>query len=107
MAKTAKAKAPRATKTLKEPKEKKARGPRGPRGIAGHPPTDLIKFKKDENGVFYGKDNNPRRAGTRSHDIFSKYKDGGSIAAHLANGTHTATDIRWDFNKGHIDLVAA
>jgi hypothetical protein len=47
---------------------------------------------------------NPKREGTSSHARFELYKDGMTVAAFLKKGGFLA-DIRWDADKGFIELV--
>lgn len=92
-------KAPKAAKAPKEPKEPKA--PKAPKFA-----TNMkIKMLADKEGKTYGKDNNPKRVGSSSHDRFALYVDGMTVEAAIAAGVKTA-DLDWDVDKGFISISA-
>lgn len=94
-------KAAKAPKAPKEPKAPKAPAePKAPK----YPLTAKIKMLADKDGKPYGKDNNPKRPGSSSHDRFAHYVDGMSVEEAL-KGVKTA-DIDWDVAKGFIQVVA-
>lgn len=72
-----------------------------PKNIAGKPPTAKIAFGKDKDQKLYGKDNNPKRAGSKSADRFNLYKAGQTLAEAVAAGA-SAADIKWDLDHGFI-----
>lgn len=94
-------KAAKAPKAPKEPKAPKAPAePKAPK----YPLDAKIKMLADKDGKPYGKDNNPKRPGSSSHDRFAHYVDGMSVEEAL-KGVKTA-DIDWDVAKGFIQVVA-
>jgi hypothetical protein len=90
--------APKAKKT-KAPKAEGA--PKAERYIRDH----TIRLLSNAEGVKYGPENNPKRAGSASHDRFALYEDGMTIAAAVEKGVKTE-DIAWDVRKGFIEVVA-
>lgn len=75
-----------------------------PIGRATYDPTSKISFGKDKEGKLYGKDNNPKRAGSAAHGRFALYKDGQTIAEAKEAGV-TAGDINWDAKQGFIKIT--
>lgn len=75
-----------------------------PIGRANFAPTSKISFGKDKDGEPYGKDNNPKRAGSGAHTRFALYKDGQTIAEAKEAGV-TAGDINWDAKQGFIKIT--
>lgn len=50
---------------------------------------------------------NPKRAGTASFARFAKYKNGATVAAICAiEGGPRMDDLRWDLQRGYIEVVA-
>lgn len=73
-----------------------------PKTIAGFRPEQKITFGKDAEGKPYnGKDNNPKRAGSKGAERFAKYKDGMTIQQASDAGI-TAADLSWDTGKKFI-----
>ena len=62
-----------------------------------------ITFGKDKEGKPYGKDNNPKRAGSKSADRFALYKDGMTTKEFLEAGG-TSADLSYDNAKGFIEI---
>ena len=79
-----------ATKTAEKPKT-----------IAGKPAGAKIAFGKDKDGKAYGKDNNPKRAGSKSAERFALYKAGQTLEDAVAAGCSPA-DIKWDLDHNYI-----
>ena len=65
----------------------------------------VIAMQNDKDGKAYGKDNNPKRAGTNAATAFAKYKDGMTVAAFLKAGGSLA-DLRNDTTKKFIKVTA-
>lgn len=72
-----------------------------PKTIAGKAPTAKIAFGKDKEGKAYGKDNNPKRAGSASADRFNLYKAGQTLQEATDAGC-SAADLKWDLDHGFI-----
>lgn len=72
-----------------------------PKTIAGLPLTATIQFGADKEGKSYGPDNNPKRAGSKAHEAFSKYAAGQTLEQAVAAGV-PAADIKWDLDKKFI-----
>jgi len=66
--------------------------------------TKKIELQKDGEGNKFGKENNPKRAGSASAERFALYKDGMTVEEALNAGV-TSTDINHDVGKGFIKLV--
>lgn len=98
--KPAAAKPAKEAKAPKAPKEPKEKGPRAPKGMAL---TDKITFGTDKDQNAYGPKNNPKKAGSKSHANFAKYKSGMTVAAALAAGV-TSGDLAWDKSHGFINV---
>lgn len=106
--------APAAAKAPKPPKEPKAPKVAAEKKIAGHPVTTKIKFGtmtvKDAEGkettvTCDATKNNPKRAGTKGHADFAKYKNGMTIAAALEAGI-SAADVGYNLGKGFLVIAA-
>ena len=89
-------------KDVKAPKEPKApKAPTEPKAPK-FPLTAKIKMLNDAEGKPYGKENNPKRLGSSSHDRFAHYTDGMTVEQALT-GVKTA-DLDWDIAKGFIAI---
>ena len=66
-------------------------------------PDAKISFGKDKEGKSYGKDNNPKRAGSKSAERFALYKDGMTTKEFLDAGG-TSADLSYDVSKGFIEI---
>lgn len=88
-----------APKAAKAPAEKKVRA-------REFPDDHVISMQNDKDGKPYGKDNNPKRAGTNAATAFAKYKDGMTVGAFLKAGGSLA-DLRNDTGKKFIKIAAA
>lgn len=99
-----------ATEATAAPKAKKAKAPKA-EGEAAAPKAERynrehkIRLLSNAEGVKYGPENNPKRAGSASHDRFAMYEDGMTIGAAIEKGVKT-DDIAWDTKKGFIEVVA-
>jgi hypothetical protein len=93
--------APKAKKTKAPKAEGEAAAPKAERFNREH----TIRLLSNAEGVKYGPENNPKRAGSASHDRFAMYEDGMTIAAAVEKGVKTE-DIAWDVRKGFIEVVA-
>lgn len=70
----------------------------------------IIRLQADKEGKKYGKDNNPKRAGTTTHDRFAKLVDGMTVAAYVkAVGNQAAAFSELDYNqkKGFLKIEEA
>lgn len=67
---------------------------------------DTIQLLADKNGKPYGKDNNPKRAGTASATRFAFYKNGMTVDKFLEAGGDPS-DLRNDANKKFISITPA
>jgi len=62
--------------------------------------TAVIRLQADKDGKKFGKDNNPKRAGTTTHDRFAKLVDGMTVAAYVkAVGNQAAAFSELDYNQ--------
>lgn len=98
--KTKPAKAPKAAAAPKPAKEAK-------------PPKfaydSTIKMLADKAGKAYGKDNNPKRAGSSAAERFAFLKDGMTVKKFCdAVGSETAAmaDLAWGVDKGQLQVVS-
>jgi hypothetical protein len=94
-----KVKEPKAPREPKAPKEPKA--PREAKFPADH----IVRFGADAEGVPYGPEHNPKRAGSAAADRFSLYRDGMTVGAALEAGVGMG-DVTWDVSKGFITIEA-
>ncbi len=86
----------KAAPKAKEPKEAT---------VAGHPVSAKIKFGTDGEGNQYSPSkNSPKRAGTKSAELFAKYKTGMSLNAALEAGI-PREHITWDLKHGFIEIA--
>lgn len=74
-----------------------------PKTVGGFAPTAKITLGKDKEGKAYGKDNNPKRAGSASATLFEKYKDGMAVEQAAAAGV-TAAALKWDSEHDFIKV---
>lgn len=81
----------------KTPENKKKKEPK-------HAPTSKITMGKDEENKTYGKDNNPKREGTKSAERFANYKDGMTVQAAKDAGLKDG-DFDNDLKKGFISIA--
>lgn len=65
----------------------------------------VIKMLKDKDGNLYGKDNNPKRAGSDSAKRFAAYKDGMTVGDYLKKSGGTPADLAWDSKHGFIKVA--
>lgn len=82
--------------TMSEENTKNVRAPR-------YADTAVISLGTDKDGKSYGADNNPKRAGSKSHDRFAAYKDGMTVAEAKAAGI-TASDLAYDAKNEFISI---
>lgn len=96
------------TTTTAAPKEKAEKAEKAPaeKKIGGFAQTAKISFGTDKDDKPYGADNNPKRAGSKAHGNFAKYKDGMTIGEALIAGV-PSSDISWDLKHGFIKATAA
>lgn len=101
-----------ATEENAAPKTKKVKAPKAegeaeaaPAKAARYNPEHKIRLLSNAEGAKYGPENNPKRAGSASHDRFALYSDGMTIAAAVEKGVKT-DDLAWDIRKGFIEVVA-
>ena len=79
--------------------------PEKPKTFAGHPLTATLHFNADKEGKLYGPDNNPKRAGSASAELFTKYVDGMTLAEAKEAGISSVA-VKWDFDHGFITISA-
>lgn len=91
--------APKAKKEKAKKEEGAAPAPKAERFNREH----KIRMLSNAEGVKYGASNNPKRAGSSSHDRFALYEDGMTVAAAIEKGVKTE-DIAWDVKKGFIEV---
>lgn len=65
--------------------------------------TCTIALLKDKEGVQFGKDHNPKKPGSASHDRFSRYSDGMTVGDATALGVLRG-DLDNDVKKGYIQI---
>jgi len=92
------------TKTAAAAKEAKPAKEAAPKTLAGLPLTAKITLLADKDGKAYGADNNPKRAGSKSHGTFALYKNGQTLEQAQAAGV-TAADIKWDIDHKFISVA--
>lgn len=95
--------APKAKKTKAAKAEGEAAAPKEPKAER-YNREHKIRLLSNAEGVQYGPANNPKRAGSASHDRFALYEDNMTIAAAVEKGVKTE-DIAWDVRKGFIEIV--
>lgn len=71
---------------------------KGPKGV---PADAVITMGKDKEGKDYGPDNNPKKAGSKTHGRFQSYQTGMTIQQALDAGLTTA-DLNYDKEHGFI-----
>lgn len=82
-----------------------AAAPAKPKTIGGFALTAKITFGKNAEGKSYGDAaNNPKRAGSKSHTKFAKYKDGMTIQQ-AADAGMTGADLSWDSKHCFIKIA--
>lgn len=81
-----------------------AAAPAKPKTVGGFALTAKITFGKDKESKSYGKDNNPKRAGSASHGKFAKYVDGMTVQQAVDAGM-TGADLTWDTKHGFIKIA--
>lgn len=87
----------RATENTDEPR-------RARRGA--HPAGAVITFGKDETGRPYDTvENNPKRNGSKSREVFRRYREGMTVAEAVEAGIGRGF-INWDEKKGYIRIAA-
>lgn len=84
---------------------KPAAAPKEPaaKTYGGYPELSTITLLTDKDGKPYGKDNNPKRAGSKSATRFEVYKNGMTIKDAIAAGV-TAADIPYDVAHNYITI---
>lgn len=70
----------------------------------GYPELSTITLLTDKDGKPYGKDNNPKRAGSKSATRFEAYKNGMTIKDAIAAGVFAA-DIPYDVAHNYITVT--
>jgi len=65
--------------------------------------TAKITMGKNAEGKPYGRDNNPKRAGSASADAFALYKDGMTVEQ-LAKAGVSPADLAWNVEKGFVKV---
>lgn len=73
---------------------------RGPKNV---PADAIITMGKDKDGKDYGPDNNPKKAGSKTHGRFKSYATGMTITEALATGLTTA-DLVYDAAHGFVSF---
>lgn len=71
---------------------------------------DTIVMGVDKDGKKYGKDNNPKRAGTKAEARFAKFRDGMTVGEFVkAVGSYATAkaDIDWGIKKGQLSIKKA
>lgn len=92
------------TKANKEPKEpKEAKADNTPKTVGGYPLEGKITLLCDKDGKPYGKENNPKRAGTATHGRFELYQNGQTVEEAYKAGV-AAGDFAYDVNKQFIKI---
>lgn len=108
--KTMEAETPTTEAATEATKAKKTKAPKA-EGEAPAPKAErynrehTIRLLSNAEGVKYGPENNPKRAGSASHDRFALYEDGMTVGAAVEKGVKSE-DIAWDVRKGFIEVVA-
>lgn len=100
-----------ATEATEAPKAKKAKAAKAEGETAAPKEPKAERYNREHKirlllnaeGVQYGPTNNPKRAGSASHDRFALYEDGMTIGASIEKGVKTE-DIAWDVRKGFIEI---
>ena len=76
-----------------------------PKTHGGFAATAKITLGKNGEGKKYdASENNPKRKGSKSHAIFSKYRDGMTVAEAAEAGVSGA-DLTWDVKHGYISIA--
>lgn len=86
----------------KEPKAKKEKAV--PTTIGGYSLASKITMLVDKEGKPYGKDNNPKKAGSKSAVRFEGYGNGGITVEEAYKAGVSAADFSYDVNKGFIKI---
>jgi hypothetical protein len=79
------------------------KAPEAPALVAGFKRDAKITLLTDKDGKPYGKDHNPKRAGTKSAERFAVYKNGMTVDQALEGGL-TSPDIKNDVEKKFIKV---
>lgn len=66
--------------------------------------SQKISLQKDKEGKAYGKDNNPKRDGSKAAEVFSLYKDGMTVQEAKDAGIPSA-DIKFNNDKGYLKVA--
>lgn len=72
--------------------------------------TSVIRLQADKDGKKFGKDNNPKRAGTTTHDRFAKLVDGMTVAAYVkavGNEAQAFSELDYNQKKGFLKIEEA
>ena len=86
----------------KAPKEKKEKAT--PTTIGGFSLASKITMLVDKDGKPYGKDNNPKKAGSKSAVRFEAYGNGGITVEEAYKAGVSSADFAYDVNKGFIKI---
>lgn len=76
------------------PAKKQRTGPRKKR---------TVKPLRDDRIITVVAEENPKKAGTKSHDRFALYHTGMSVSEFVAAGG-TRADVKWDAERGYIEV---
>lgn len=90
------------TAEAKEPKAKKEKAV--PTTIGGFSLASKITMLVDKDGKPYGKDNNPKKPGSKSAVRFEAYGNGGTTVEEAYKAGVSAADFAYDVNKGFIKI---
>lgn len=90
------------TAEAKEPAAKKEKAT--PTTIGGFSLASKITMLVDKEGKPYGKDNNPKKAGSKSAVRFEAYGNGGITVEEAYKAGVSSADFAYDVNKGFIKI---
>lgn len=82
----------------------KAKTKAAPSTIGGYPLSSTITMLVDKEGKPYGKDNNPKKAGSKSAVRFEAYGNGGITVEEAYKAGVVAADFAYDVSKGFIKI---
>lgn len=82
-----------------------AAAPAAPKKVGGFLLTQKISFGVDgEKKPYNGTDNNPKRKGTKSFELFAKYRDGMTVEEATKAGI-TGAALSWDSRHNFIRIA--
>lgn len=88
---------------MAEEKTKEKKMPAPPKREKKYAGDSVITLLTNDEGVPYGKENNPKRPGTKTHAAFAKYRNGMTVDQAVADGIDYGT-IVYDVDKGFISV---